>query len=237
MTKQISTRRAVVAFTVILSFGFGSIPALASDGGDRELVPYIAAQIQTGAEVDSARALVTAEKAAAEVRKAGKGIGGVSPMVIPAAAFSSKGNDASSAYFSVPTGYWRGNSLPGGCLQAGVYLPQGALITSIYASMYDNDPAATVSVTLTRTSNTEIHQYSDIATLATSSNSTDMQTAGDTSIDHPVVDYPAYTYWVSTCLASVDTRLYSVRVYFDNDGVFADGFESGGSSAWTSTVE
>ncbi len=102
---------------------------------------------------------------ARELEMASKGIGGTSPLVIPAAAFASKGNSAGSSYFQMFSGYLQGSSLAGGCVQAPVYLPQGVEIVSLYASLYDNDPTNNVYVTLTRASNGGYHDSNDMAWL------------------------------------------------------------------------
>ncbi len=160
-----------------------------------------------------------------------KGIGGVTPFVIPAAAFSAK-DVGSSAFFKTFSGYMQGSSM-GGCVQAPVYLPQGAEIVEMWASLYDNDPGVDIYVTLIRTEHGGYHSSDDLATLHTSGDADGMQTPADETIDYPKVQYFDYSYSVHLCLPSVQTRLYSVRIYYEIQ-IFSDDFESGDTSQWSS---
>lgn len=60
----------------------------------------------------------------AEGGNGAKNFGGDSPLTIPAAAFSTKGNDAESHTFVWWAGYLKGTASPGGCVQAPVYVPR-----------------------------------------------------------------------------------------------------------------
>jgi hypothetical protein len=136
-----------------------------------------------------------------------------SPLVIPAAAFSSDGWDPGSMFFDFGGGYVTGNSANDGCCKAPAYLPNGATITSMYVTLYDNDPSAMAWVDLWRVHNTTgVTDW--MATVESSGTSTNIQVLSDSSIDEPLVDYPNYSYYVTSCLDSSLTRIYSVRIYF-----------------------
>ncbi len=61
-----------------------------------------------------------------------------------------------------------------------------------------------------------------------------LQIISDLSIDLPVVSYPSYSTYLTTCLQSANIRLYSVRLYLDV--LFVDGFETGNTAAWSATT-
>ena len=137
-----------------------------------------------------------------------------SPLVIPAAAFSSDGYDPDSMFFSFFGGYVRGNAATDGCVKAPAYLPNGATITKMCATVYDNDTIYPVWVDLWRVDN--LSGDTDwMATVETTGASTSVKWVCDTSIDDPLVVYPGYAYYVTSCLFSSNIRLYSVRIYFD----------------------
>jgi len=136
-----------------------------------------------------------------------------SPLVIPAAAFSDDGVGPTGTFFYFSGGYMEGRSGLDGCVKAPVYLPAGAKITSIYATIYDNNVSTSTFFNLYRTS------YSSGATdmmgsMVSTSVSTSLQTIYDLSIDYPVVTLPNYSYFVGGCLGENNTRLYSVRIWF-----------------------
>jgi len=136
-----------------------------------------------------------------------------SPLVIPAAAFSSDGNDPGSMFFTFSGGYLTGNTATDGCVKAAVYVPNGATMTSFYATVYDNDATYPVWVDLWRVNRlTGVTDW--IATVETSSESTNVRNLGTADIEYPLVDYPDYAYYVTSCLLSSSVRLYAVRIYF-----------------------
>ena len=140
---------------------------------------------------------------------AGDRMGYTSPLIIPAADFSSDGVDPDGFFFNF-VGYVDGNGTA--CLKAPAYLPNGATVVSVYASLYDNT-TSDIGLNLRRVNIT--NGESDVmGSLATSSSGTSLQQRYDTSIDYPVISYPTYAYYVTTCLNSVDHRLYSVRIYY-----------------------
>lgn len=141
-----------------------------------------------------------------------------SPLVIPGAAFSDDGLDPSGTFFSFAGGYVRG-SAQDACIKAPVYLPKHARIYEMYASLYDNNATGDMWARLYRVDN-----YTGVAEMmgevASTGQSTAIQSLYDSTITTPDVDYPEYSYYVGTCLAGDTTRLYSVRLWFYKYDVF-----------------
>lgn len=138
------------------------------------------------------------------------GLDDASPLVIPAADFSSDGNDPDGFYFDFAGGYVNGDGT--GCLKAPAYLPHGATVTSVHASLYDNAPG-NVMVNLRRVD--VVSGSSDVmASFGTVTDSTSIQHVADESINDAGVSHPAYAYYVTTCLNYADHRLYSVYIYY-----------------------
>lgn len=177
-------------------------------------------------------ALKTANRLRAEEKARTKGLGGGSPMVIPAAAFATNGNYDDTIFIHPFEGYIRGKSGTDGCVQAPLYLPQGAEISEVYASILDNDAGANAFVALMRSDNTAYHDSDELAYMTSISASSSMQAVFDSTINHHIVRLPRYHYYIQTCLPSADIRLFSVRVYFNDSELFSDEFESGSMSAW-----
>lgn len=136
------------------------------------------------------------------------------PLVIPAAAFSDDGYNPSSHMFWFSAGYMEGTSAGYGCVKAPAYLPQGAKITDVWASVIDNDTTYNISINLNRVNNysglTEI-----LASLNSSGASASIVTPYDSTITNPWVGDYNYSYYVTTCLQSQNTKLYSVRIWFE----------------------
>ena len=141
---------------------------------------------------------------------------GLSLLVIPAAAFSSDGGFPDDFFFDFETGYLRGDNFA--CLKAPVYLPHGAVIDSIYASLYDN-AYGNVAVTLRRV-DVVSGSMEIMAAAGTTTDSTSIQQKEDITISYPEVSYPRYAYFLTTCLSSADHRVYSVRIYYAAHRVF-----------------
>jgi hypothetical protein len=148
------------------------------------------------------------------IRPEGAGIDSSSPLVIPAADFRSDGFDPSSPFFSFWGGYQQGGNL-NTCLMAPAYLPNGATVYDIYASIVDNDPAANIWINLYRVDNYDgsvdvmAQMWTDIAYA-----SPDIISLEDYPIDYPLVEYPTYSYYVGACMSSSSIQLYSVRLWF-----------------------
>ena len=202
--------------------------------GDRSAAPDL--RFEPLAKPVAPLALEEAARARdAEVESA-KGFGGGSPLVISAAAFTTNGNYDDTYFFHPFNGAMRGKSSTDGCVQAPVYLPRGAKIFQIYASILDEDAGSDVYLSLMRSDNLAYHDADEMASANTNGSSSTIQTPFDETISFPDIDYPRYHYWVGLCLPSADTQLYSVRVYFDDSEIFSDSFESAGTSAWTTVL-
>ena len=135
-----------------------------------------------------------------------------SPLVIPAADFSSDGTDPDGFSFSFSGGYISGSSsLP--CIKAPAYLPAGATVVSVWASVYDNAAPGAIQLYLRRV-NVSSGDSQVMASLGTSTDSADIQQIKDLEIGFATVLYPDYAYYLTTCLTDVQHRLYSVRIYY-----------------------
>lgn len=134
-------------------------------------------------------------------------------LVIPAAAFSSDGYNANSFFFTFSGGYIQGATEYDGCVKAPVYLPKLARVYEAWATVYDNDSTYSFMIDLRRLDNFT-GATAVMATMVTSSASTYVQTPYDISINNPLVLYPDYSYYVTTCLLSSNLRLYSVRIWY-----------------------
>ena len=159
--------------------------------------------------VDSRNQLAAAPTSPTAVQAFGSG----TSYVIPAAAFASDGFMPDSFFFSFSGGHLKGNASNYGCVKAPVYLPELAEISEMYASLYDNDPADSMSINLLRFDN--FTGSSDVLGTINSSVSGAMngiQILADTTITKSVVSYPDYSYYVTTCVDSPELGLYSIRL-------------------------
>ncbi|MCD4750174.1 MAG: hypothetical protein K8R59_12455 [Thermoanaerobaculales bacterium] len=155
--------------------------------------------------------------------------GGV--LMIPASAFSVSGFDPDGHEFWAASGYYRGTATTTGCIKAAVYLPQYARVTSVSATVYDNADPHDILIHLNRVDK-DTGTKVTMAELETTAQSGSLLFPSDTSIVVPVILFPQYIYYVGTCLNSSSLRLYGVRIDYET-GLFADGFESGSTSAWS----
>jgi hypothetical protein len=136
-----------------------------------------------------------------------------SPLVIPAADFRADGFFPDSAHFWFNPGEWEGTTATYGCLMAPAYLPAGANVYQVWASVVDNDAIDNVTVILSRVDNySGIHDT--MATIATAGITTTIQSLSAGAITYPVISYPNYSYYATTCLHSASTKLYSVRIWY-----------------------
>ena len=136
-----------------------------------------------------------------------------SPLVIPAAGFTDDGANPESMFFPFSGGYFTGDADAYGCMVAPAYLPKGAVLTDMFATVYDDDTTYNISVNLRRVDNFS----GGTDTMATASSAgafTGVQTIVDSTIEFPTIVYPDYSYYVTTCVLSGSVRVYSVRLYF-----------------------
>lgn len=136
-----------------------------------------------------------------------------SPLVIPAADFAADGANPDSMFFPFGGGYFQGDAENYGCLVAPVYLPQGVTVTDMFVTTYDNDGSFNATFNLRRADNFA-GGATTMASAATTGSFAGVQVVSDASIDDPLVLYPDYSYYVTTCLLSGSIRLYSVRLYY-----------------------
>jgi hypothetical protein len=144
-----------------------------------------------------------------------------SPLIIPAADFSSDGYLPGSALFSFAGGYTAGMGTSkvqgGGCIKAPVYLPRGASINSFAAYVYNRevyDPETkndlVISLHRIRTI-TGLHEV--LGQVRDLGGSSDIHALINSSI-HPNQVDDLHAYYVTTCLWTNKMRLYGVRIYF-----------------------
>ena len=141
-----------------------------------------------------------------------------SPLVIPAADFTSTGKNPGSTFFffgdeqNPNGGYVRGTASGDGCLKAPAYLPDAALVDSLYAYVYDDESTYTVSVGLNRVRlSTGVHNL--MASVATTGMTDTIQYLGDVTVSPNEVNN-LYSYYVTTCLNGDKTRLYAARIFY-----------------------
>lgn len=204
ITDSLQARQQPSARGNLAPEGIGSVseqPLPAHPGPELVAVPK-SGTAQEGIQVDGYKVLTA----------------GPAPLVIPAAAFSPDGHDFTSGnanyFFPFSSGYVQGGPNAYGCLMAPAYLPNGVTVQEMWSSVYDNDASFNVFVTLWRVDNFTGTPAEIMAQVVTESDSTSIQALLDASIVGPVVEYPTYSYYVTTCLQSADIRLYSVRLYF-----------------------
>lgn len=143
-----------------------------------------------------------------------------SPMVVPAADFVSDGVNPSGFRFILLDsdgrgGYIRGTIDPDTCLSAPVYLPDGATITNMTATVLDEDSLNRIVVTLRRANkNTGFPTTLAVVSTSTGFTSPNLQDIGTNSITGSGVDNDTYGYYVSTCLPAATIQLYAVRVFY-----------------------
>lgn len=143
-----------------------------------------------------------------------------SPWVIPAADFVSDGNVPNGFRFitldtSNRGGYIRGTNNASTCVMAPVYLPDGATMTNLTATVVDSDSINQIVVTLYR-SNKTTGFPTNLGGVSTTNayTSPDPVSIGTNTITGPTVDNDTYTYFVATCLPAATIQLYSVRISY-----------------------
>lgn len=209
-----------MAFAIVLAFMFtGTLQA--ADGGritddpqGRTRIPFAEPDAPETNNADMNWTYDQEEDARAEALLALKQTEGTSPvLVIPAAGFTADGASPDSLFFPFGGGYFQGDSTNYGCMVAPAYLPQGAVVEDMFATVYDDDGTFEITVNLRRTDNFN-GGTDDMAVVSTGGQSTNVQTLVDPIIDFPTVVYPDYSYFVTTCVQSGSIRLYSVQLYY-----------------------
>jgi hypothetical protein len=157
-----------------------------------------------------------------------EGPGGNSPIVLPAGAFASDGD--------VPYGYYiPGQYISGGTnvrLRAAVYLPALAYVTDFIVVARDENSSVNGYFYLKEAPFGVIGETNTIATVQTTGSDTAMQYPADYHVDRQI-NATENIYWVEASLPADDVYLYSVHLHFNDDGIFADGFESADTAPWS----
>lgn len=139
-------------------------------------------------------------------------------LVIPSAEFRHDGNKPDMGMFFFSGGYWMGDAVSP-CFMAPVYLPRVGTIYQVWATVYDNDASLDLWLNLYRVDNYS-GTVTSLAELISSGASTSLQSIYDITIEQGLVNYPQYSYYLGTCLASSSLRLYNVRVWYSDYETF-----------------
>jgi hypothetical protein len=134
-------------------------------------------------------------------------------LVIPAADFRDDGLIPDSHYFPFLGGYQQGTDAHYGCVMAPAYLPNRVELAGLYASVYDNAVNDNMLIQLRRLNNLD-GTVDLMAQTSTEGAHPAVVIISNLEIEHASILYPDYSYYVTTCLVSPDSRLYSVRLYF-----------------------
>lgn len=136
-------------------------------------------------------------------------------LVIPAAEFRHDGYFPNAGFFTFFGGYWRG-ATESPCFMAPVYIPRIATIDQVFATIYDNDDIEDFWLSLYRVDNYTGDVFL-VAELFSSGASTSLVGISDITIgEEGKVSYPQYSYYLGTCLPSLQHRLYNVRVWYSD---------------------
>lgn len=156
---------------------------------------------------------------AADMQAELEGINAVTSVyVLPVADFRSDGWDPDGFFFSFLGGNISGKSdaTSSTCLMAPVYLPIGATILDIYATVRDNSGTLYIWLSLYRLDNYS-GEVVELAQMITTPAYADpaLVTIYDTTVTNPLVSYPDYSYYVGGCIPGTAINLYSVRIYYN----------------------
>lgn len=155
--------------------------------------------------------------------------GSDSPLIIPGSAFAADGADSGNYTKS-------GGKINGGPsveVYAGVYLPPNTRITSVELVARDATDSFNATVYLKETPFGTLGSTTNLYTLQTTGNSTSIQRIFNFA--DVVVDPHNNLYYLVANLPHSDLRIYQFRIFYEPAVIFADGFESGDTSAWSST--
>jgi hypothetical protein len=141
------------------------------------------------------------------------------PLTIPAAAFKDAGAEIGVSYenyfFTFAGGYLHPN---GGatCLRAPVYLPDGYIMTTFRAFVWDSSAELNFTLQLRRKNMLNLNNSIALASITTSGALEEVQPL-ETALaanDNAIVNNSIYTYYVALCMPDVSTahRLYAVEI-------------------------
>lgn len=164
--------------------------------------------------------------------------GAYSWHVIPAAAFAPRGDDIDPEYqfvFAVGAIQGSGDRF-GGCVRAPVLLPGDARVFFFGAYVIDNDSPDEINIRLERVNNTT-GVRERITSVSTLGASPEIQYIFENDlIANNILEYPTYSYWVHTCLSRSTHKLFAVFIEYSAEGIFDDGFGSGNTTRWDTTM-
>jgi len=146
--------------------------------------------------------------------------GGGSAVIVPAAAFADDGY-ASQAYgLTYGGGYLHSATTDSLCVQAPVYLPDGATVNAFSGHVYDNDADENIwRLELRRAAYTNLNGSTAMANAPTSGASAGYQATLNSTNSNSVVDNSLYSYFSAVCFHGRDVvdqnlRLYAVQVFY-----------------------
>jgi len=107
-----------------------------------------------------------------------------------------------------------GNTNGSGCIMAPVYLPNNAEVYQMWASMVDNEASYTTYVDFRRVDN-YTGAMTTLAHVETTVDSPSVVNIGDNTITEPVIQYPDFSYYITTCVSNPLNKILSVRFWFN----------------------
>lgn len=156
-------------------------------------------------------------------RTMGKAYG--SPLVVPAAAFRSDGTNPEQLRYAANLGFLQGQDVEGAFAVAPIYIPDGATISAIQASVFDGfdgpgscDGASNknVAVWVERVNNTT-GEESQMVFFNTTGINPNIQHLLDTSINFPTVEYPEYAYFAVVKVCSSAHTFIALQIFYSMD--------------------
>jgi hypothetical protein len=140
-----------------------------------------------------------------------------SSTVIPAAAFVDDGFGEQNYALTYGGAYiFPYGTSPSFCMQAPVYLPNGATVTAYSGHVYDNSSGDLWRLELRRFPYTNLNGSAVMADAPTSGAVNAYQATVDLTIANAVVDNSQYAYFAAVCANTGDAnlRLYAVQVFY-----------------------
>lgn len=160
---------------------------------------------------------------------------GVEPFVVSAAAFNLDGFSGTDYVYSF-NGWLYQIGASTTCFMAPLYLPEGLGVESMVLHAYDIHASSNVVVQLVRSNLFDTAGFQVMGSVSTGGAS-GMQNPVDDSIALPVIDNRFYNYRLQTCLAGDAGSALLISAVTLYSSFFRDGFESGDTLGWSSTVQ
>lgn len=149
-----------------------------------------------------------------------------SPLLIPAAAFRSDGVNPSQLQYDANLGMLRGQDSENAFAVAPIYLPEGATVASIMASIFDGldgtgagceDPdQQDLGVWIFRVTN-NTGEVSTMAFFGTTGLNAAIQHPLDSSVEYPMVEYPEYAYYAATRVCHSAHAFHNLQIWYSMD--------------------